>query len=129
MIMTYDSEELFPLTIIWMNMQIISDAAFDCSLGTVFTYNWTIGDPAIYTKDNSTPGWCNVDPAEYYNGTMLKKEDCFCIYDGIAGELCEYPTESTCVNQCSGNGLCRNGFCAVGVVLYHNRTMFVIIST
>ncbi len=31
--------------------------------------------------------------------------------DGLLGTLCDEPVEQTCVNQCSGHGECRLGFC------------------
>jgi len=54
-----------------------------------------------------------VDPAEAYAGKAKIKEECDCKYDGLAGRLCEVPVESVCINQCSGHGHCRGGFCQV----------------
>lgn len=31
--------------------------------------------------------------------------------DGWVGPTCEVPTEQFCLNQCSGQGECRAGFC------------------
>lgn len=36
---------------------------------------------------------------------------CPCLIDGISGPLCELRTEQVCINQCSGHGECRMGFC------------------
>ena len=36
---------------------------------------------------------------------------CACRYDGYDGYLCQHPTEQFCLNQCSGRGSCRFGFC------------------
>ncbi|KAH1090500.1 hypothetical protein J1N35_017757 [Gossypium stocksii] len=65
----------------------------------------------IFTTNGSKPGWCNVDPAAAYDSTVLFKEECDCKYDGLWGRFCEVPVESVCINQCSGNGHCRGGFC------------------
>ena len=63
-----------------------------------------------------------MDPAEAYAGKAKIKEECDCKYDGLAGRLCEVPVESVCINQCSGHGHCRGGFCQVIL-------MFVIVTT
>lgn len=73
--------------------------------------NWTVIDQDVFTTNGSIPGWCNVDPAEAYAGKAKVKEECDCKYDGLAGRLCEVPVESVCINQCSGHGHCRGGFC------------------
>ncbi|KAL5124373.1 putative glucuronoxylan glucuronosyltransferase F8H [Glycine soja] len=73
--------------------------------------NWTKIDQDVFTTNRSIPGWCNVDPAEAYAGKAKIKEECDCKYDGLAGRLCEVPVESVCINQCSGHGHCRGGFC------------------
>ncbi|KAG4130081.1 hypothetical protein ERO13_D09G120900v2 [Gossypium hirsutum] len=65
----------------------------------------------IFTTNGSKPGWCNVDPAAAYDSKVLFKEECDCKYDGLWGRFCEVPVESVCINQCSGNGHCRGGFC------------------
>jgi hypothetical protein len=36
---------------------------------------------------------------------------CPCMVDGWAGRECNVPIEMMCLNQCSGKGECRNGFC------------------
>ena len=36
---------------------------------------------------------------------------CACRYDGWDGYLCQHPTHQFCLNQCSGRGSCRFGFC------------------
>jgi hypothetical protein len=36
---------------------------------------------------------------------------CACSLDGLAGPLCDQPTEMFCPNQCSGHGDCNLGFC------------------
>lgn len=58
-------------------------------------------------------GWCNVDPKEAYASKIRFKEECDCKYDCLWGEFCEIPTLCSCLNQCSGNGHCRGGFCHV----------------
>ncbi|KAH9678859.1 EGF-like domain-containing protein [Citrus sinensis] len=65
----------------------------------------------IFTTNGSKPGWCNVDPEEAYALKVQFKEECDCKYDGLLGQFCEVPVSSTCVNQCSGHGHCRGGFC------------------
>ncbi|KAF5747987.1 Exostosin family protein isoform 1 [Tripterygium wilfordii] len=65
----------------------------------------------IFTTNTSKPGWCNVDPVEAYESRVQFKEDCDCKYDGLWGRFCEVPVLSTCINQCSGHGYCRGGFC------------------
>ncbi|KAB2631351.1 hypothetical protein D8674_008870 [Pyrus ussuriensis x Pyrus communis] len=65
----------------------------------------------VFTTNSSKPGWCNVDPAEAYALKVKFKEECDCKYDGFWGRFCEVPTVCTCINQCSGRGHCRGGFC------------------
>ncbi|KAE8718612.1 hypothetical protein F3Y22_tig00110009pilonHSYRG00167 [Hibiscus syriacus] len=65
----------------------------------------------IFTTNGSKPGWCNVDPDAAYDSKVLFKEECDCKYDGLWGRFCEVPVESVCINQCSGHGHCRGGFC------------------
>lgn len=75
--------------------------------------DWTKPDLDIFTTNVSIRGWCNVDPAEAYASKVHFKEECDCKYDGLWGRFCETPVESVCINQCSGNGQCRGGFCQV----------------
>lgn len=75
--------------------------------------DWTKADPDVFTTNTSKPGWCNVDPAEASAARVHFKEECDCKYDGLWGRFCEVPVSSTCINQCSGHGLCRGGFCQV----------------
>ncbi|ONH95379.1 hypothetical protein PRUPE_7G067200 [Prunus persica] len=65
----------------------------------------------VFTKNGSKPGWCNVDPAEVYAHKVQFKEECDCKYDCFWGRFCEVPVLCTCINQCSGHGHCRGGFC------------------
>ncbi|KAK0596596.1 hypothetical protein LWI29_017159 [Acer saccharum] len=65
----------------------------------------------LFTTNASEPGWCNVDPNEAYAEKVRFKEECDCKYDGLWGRFCEVPVLSTCINQCSGHGHCRGGFC------------------
>ncbi|CAK9877018.1 unnamed protein product [Sphagnum jensenii] len=61
----------------------------------------------------SYKGWCNLDAEDVYEAKVpLKTPYCDCRYDGVVGSLCEQPTECSCINQCSNNGFCQNGFCA-----------------
>ncbi|PON32049.1 Exostosin-like [Parasponia andersonii] len=73
--------------------------------------DWTKPDEDVFTTNGSKIGWCNVDPAEAYANNVKFKEECGCKYDGLWGRFCEVPVLSTCINQCSGNGLCRSGSC------------------
>ncbi|KAJ4837513.1 hypothetical protein Tsubulata_037183 [Turnera subulata] len=74
--------------------------------------DWTKADlDNVFTTNTSKPGWCNVDPAEAYAGNVKFKEECDCKYDCLVGRFCEVPVQCVCVNQCSGNGHCRGGFC------------------
>jgi hypothetical protein len=54
---------------------------------------------------------------------MKFKEECDCKYDGLWGRFCEVPVESVCINQCSGHGHCRGGFCQV-ILLFNNVALF-----
>ncbi|KDP26007.1 hypothetical protein JCGZ_21040 [Jatropha curcas] len=65
----------------------------------------------VFTTNGSKTGWCNVVPEEAYASKMKFKEDCDCKYDGLIGQFCEMPVQSVCINQCSGHGHCRGGFC------------------
>eukprot|EP00850_Spirogloea_muscicola_P019513 SM000192S04908 [mRNA] locus=s192:268840:274943:+ [translate_table: standard] len=59
-----------------------------------------------------TPGWCNVDPAMAAQGHQVVLQQCGCSSrDGLLGEFCEVPVQEFCFNQCSGHGVCNNGFC------------------
>ncbi|KAL2923711.1 putative glucuronoxylan glucuronosyltransferase F8H [Bienertia sinuspersici] len=73
--------------------------------------DWGKPDLDVFTTNSSVPGWCNVDPEEAYSGNAKFKEECHCKYDGRIGKFCEYPVIPTCINQCSGHGFCRGGFC------------------
>ncbi|CAL0311578.1 unnamed protein product [Lupinus luteus] len=73
--------------------------------------DWTKVDHDVFTTNGSIPGWCNVDPVEAYAGKVKVKEGCECNYDGYEGQFCEIPVVSVCINQCSGHGHCRGGFC------------------
>ncbi|KAI8558984.1 hypothetical protein RHMOL_Rhmol04G0138900 [Rhododendron molle] len=65
----------------------------------------------VMTTNGSKPGWCNVDPADAYASKIQFKKECDCKYDGLWGRFCEVPVLCTCINQCSGHGHCRGGFC------------------
>lgn len=78
--------------------------------GSVIT-DWGKPDLDVFTTNGSITGWCNVDPHEGYSGKVKFKEECHCKYDGRIGQFCEIPVLSTCINQCSGHGYCRGGFC------------------
>ncbi|PSS21155.1 Glucuronosyltransferase 47 A [Actinidia chinensis var. chinensis] len=74
--------------------------------------DWTKADlDNIFTTNDSRSGWCNVDPAEAYASRVQFKEECDCKYDCLWGRFCEVPVQCTCINQCSGHGYCRSGFC------------------
>ncbi|PIN16686.1 Acetylglucosaminyltransferase EXT1/exostosin 1 [Handroanthus impetiginosus] len=73
--------------------------------------DWTTADRDIFTINSSIPGWCNVDPMKAYASKVSVKEECDCKYDGLWGRFCEVPVQSVCINQCSGHGHCRGGFC------------------
>lgn len=73
--------------------------------------DWTKADQDIFTTNGSKNGWCNVDPVEAYASKVKFKEECDCKYDGLWGRFCEVPVLCTCINQCSGHGYCRGGFC------------------
>ncbi|KAL1821056.1 hypothetical protein ACET3Z_015925 [Daucus carota] len=74
--------------------------------------NWSKADlDNIFTTNASKPGWCNVDPMEVYANKAKFKKECDCKYDGLWGMFCEVPVLCTCINQCSGHGYCRGGFC------------------
>ncbi|KAJ1692556.1 hypothetical protein LUZ63_009254 [Rhynchospora breviuscula] len=74
--------------------------------------DWTKVDfDNIFSANASKPGWCNVDPHDAYASKFKIKENCDCPYDGTLGPLCEIPTMCSCLNQCSGHGHCRGGFC------------------
>lgn len=87
--------------------------------------DWTKPDfDNIFTTNTSKPGWCNVDPADAYASKLKFKEECDCKYDGLWGRFCEVPVSGTCINQCSGHGHCRGGFCQVW--LFYFSKCFVI---
>ncbi|CAI9100042.1 OLC1v1036962C3 [Oldenlandia corymbosa var. corymbosa] len=73
--------------------------------------DWTKADDDLFTTNASRRGWCNVDPQDAYDGKVLFKEECDCKYDGLWGRFCEVPVQSVCINQCTGHGYCRGGFC------------------
>ncbi|GAB2261464.1 hypothetical protein Droror1_Dr00002461 [Drosera rotundifolia] len=73
--------------------------------------DWGKPDLDVFTSNNSMPGWCNVNPKEVYVKRVQFKEECDCKYDGLMGRFCEIPVQSSCINQCSGHGYCRGGFC------------------
>lgn len=54
-----------------------------------------------------------MDPDDAYALKVQIKEECDCKYDCLWGRFCEIPVQCTCVNQCSGHGKCRGGFCQV----------------
>uniref|UniRef100_A0A1D1Z4M1 Putative glucuronoxylan glucuronosyltransferase F8H n=1 Tax=Anthurium amnicola TaxID=1678845 RepID=A0A1D1Z4M1_9ARAE len=74
--------------------------------------NWTKDDREnIFTTNSSKSGWCNVDPKEAYASKVKFKMECDCKYDCLWGQFCEIATTCSCINQCSGHGHCRGGFC------------------
>ncbi|XP_072991037.1 uncharacterized protein [Typha latifolia] len=74
--------------------------------------DWTKADlENIFTTNSSKPGWCNVDPKDAYSLRVQFKEECDCKYDCLWGQFCEIPTQCSCLNQCTGHGHCRGGFC------------------
>ncbi|XP_047315383.1 uncharacterized protein LOC124919231 [Impatiens glandulifera] len=73
--------------------------------------DWGKADLNLFTTNKSIHGWCNVVPAEAYALKVRIKEECDCKYDGLWGRFCEIPVLSVCLNQCSGHGHCRGGFC------------------
>lgn len=75
--------------------------------------DWSKPDLDILTTNSSKQGWCNVDPEDAYAMKVKIKEECDCKYDCLWGRFCEVPVQCTCVNQCSGHGKCRGGFCQV----------------
>lgn len=76
--------------------------------------DWTRLDVDNVYGNGSYKGWCNLDVQEVQEHNIpLKVPQCFCKYDGFWGVLCDLPTESFCINQCSNRGLCRQGLCAV----------------
>ncbi|OAE34870.1 hypothetical protein AXG93_1587s1010 [Marchantia polymorpha subsp. ruderalis] len=77
--------------------------------------DWDAPDPSIFSNDNESIGWCNLSIQDL--DKFEKKPNCGCIYDGTGGDLCEVPVESFCINQCSGNGRCRGGSCALELLL------------
>ena len=94
--------------------------------------DWTKADlDNIFTTNGSRPGWCNVDPAEAYASKVQFKEECDCKYDCLWGRFCEVPVQCTCINQCSGHGHCRGGFCQVIVmdISYYYNVQHLFLST
>lgn len=79
------------------------------------TVNWTAADDAnTYGVAGGYKGWCNLDKEDVYDKKMpIKQPHCDCKYDGQAGAICEVDTESFCINQCTDNGICQQGFCVV----------------
>ena len=75
--------------------------------------DWKTPDPDVFTTNSSKLGWCNVDPEDAYSSKVNYKQECDCKYDGLWGGFCETHVECSCVNQCSGHGHCRGGFCQV----------------
>ncbi|PNT78050.1 hypothetical protein BRADI_1g73000v3 [Brachypodium distachyon] len=73
--------------------------------------DWKAPDPDVFTTNSSKPGWCNVDPQDAYSSKVEFKLECDCKYDGLWGQFCETRVECSCINQCSGHGQCRGGFC------------------
>lgn len=75
--------------------------------------DWTRLDVDNVYGNGSYKGWCNLDVQEVQEHNIpLKVPQCFCKYDGFWGVLCDLPTDSFCINQCSNRGLCRQGLCA-----------------
>lgn len=59
-----------------------------------------------------------MDPKEAYASKVKFKEECDCKYDCLLGQFCEVPVQCVCINQCSGHGHCRGGFCQVFFSFY-----------
>ncbi|CAN6454171.1 unnamed protein product [Victoria cruziana] len=81
-------------------------------LGEPKMINWSRPDfENVFTNDSTKNGWCNVVPEDAYASRVQFKQECDCKYDCMVGRFCEIPTTCTCINQCSGHGHCRGGFC------------------
>ncbi|XP_042510096.1 uncharacterized protein LOC122085578 isoform X2 [Macadamia integrifolia] len=97
------------------NRPVAEACGFELSLpsgpGAPKLANWSQPDHDIFTRNSSIAGWCNVDPEEAYTSEVEFKEECDCKYDGLWGRFCELPVQCTCLNQCSGHGHCRGGYC------------------
>mmetsp|Transcript_28884 Transcript_28884/g.77805 ORF Transcript_28884/g.77805 Transcript_28884/m.77805 type:complete len:776 (-) Transcript_28884:785-3112(-) len=67
--------------------------------GLVVPWSWkTHSYDDVFGPD----GWCNAaNPKRHLD----------CLLDGLAGPTCSIHTEQVCMNQCSGHGECRQGFC------------------
>lgn len=82
-----------------------------------FEFNGAVVDWAkpdfdnIFTNESEKYGWCNVDPTDWFKRNVKFKEQCDCKYDCTGGRFCEIATQCVCINQCSGNGVCKGGFC------------------
>ncbi|RDX95059.1 hypothetical protein CR513_22467, partial [Mucuna pruriens] len=88
-------------------------------------FNWqifsliinTLYIPCICFSPSSEPGgsnvvdWTKLDQDVFTTQQMvLIKNECECNYDDLVGQFCEVSVQSTCINQCSGHGLC-GGIC------------------
>ncbi|XP_065011559.1 uncharacterized protein LOC135585634 isoform X2 [Musa acuminata AAA Group] len=98
------------------NRPVVEDCGFKINLpsqsGGPKVTDWTKADfDNIFTTNRTKPGWCNVDPDDAYASKVKFKEECDCRYDCLVGQFCEIPTVCACLNQCSGHGHCRGGFC------------------
>ncbi|XP_043711978.1 uncharacterized protein LOC122660809 [Telopea speciosissima] len=97
------------------NRPVAEACGFELSLpsepGAPKLANWSQPDLDIFTTNSSIAGWCNVNPVEAYASKVEFKEECDCKYDGLWGRFCEIPVQCTCLNQCSGHGHCRGGYC------------------
>jgi hypothetical protein len=89
--------------------------AGNCCREDNVTIDWTAADDAnTYGVAGGYKGWCNLDKEDVYEKKMpIKQPQCDCKYDGQAGAICEFNTESFCINQCTDNGICQQGFCVV----------------
>ncbi|KAG2488355.1 hypothetical protein HYH03_013045 [Edaphochlamys debaryana] len=78
--------------------------------GKLVDNDW--GNAPLSIDDITGPkGWCNADTTSGMTSDAMWRCSGDCGEEGLHGTYCQVVSEESCLNQCSGHGVCDNGYC------------------